>query len=203
SGLLLGGVLMLVHIDQTDAAERVHNAWLRTIEDGIHTYDIFTENVSKRKVGTKEFAAAVVERLGQTPQTLKPVHYKHAAPAKHASRAEAAAPKSELVGVDVYVEWSPRTTDDLAAQVEKANGGGLKIDMIDNRGVKVWPGGMSETLCTDSFRCRFLAPNGSSVTSKQVLDLLRRVDDLGLNIAKTENLRTYDGQPGFTLAQGQ
>ncbi len=57
SGLLLGAVLMLVHIDQPEAAERVHNAWLRTIEDGIHTYDIFTEGVSTQKVGTKEFAA--------------------------------------------------------------------------------------------------------------------------------------------------
>ncbi|MGH9665254.1 MAG: NADP-dependent isocitrate dehydrogenase, partial [Bryobacteraceae bacterium] len=181
SGLLLGAVLMLVHIGQTDIAERVHNAWLRTIEDGVHTYDIFTEGVSKRKVGTKEFAAAVAERLGRTPQTLKAVHYEHAAPAKHVAHAEKAAPRAELIGVDVFVEWSRRTPDDLAAQIEKANGGGLAIDMIDNRGVKVWPGGMPETLCTDSFRCRFLAPNGSSVTSKQVLDLLRRVDDLGLN----------------------
>src|SRR5437879_443166 len=33
SGLLLGGVLMLIHIGQQDVAERVHNAWLRTLED--------------------------------------------------------------------------------------------------------------------------------------------------------------------------
>src|SRR5947209_5060929 len=76
SGLLLGGVMMLVHIHQQDVAERVHNAWLRCIEDGIHTYDIFDESVSKQKVGTKEFARAVVERLGKKPQTLKAVTYK-------------------------------------------------------------------------------------------------------------------------------
>src|SRR5205085_11744919 len=75
SGLLLGAVLMLVHINQADVAERVHNAWLRTIEDGVHTYDIYAEGVSREKVGTKEFAEAVVERLGQTPQTLKAVSY--------------------------------------------------------------------------------------------------------------------------------
>src|SRR5215208_6217027 len=55
SGLLLAGVMMLVHIDQPDVAERVHNAWLRTLEDGIHTYDIFDESVSRQKVGTREF----------------------------------------------------------------------------------------------------------------------------------------------------
>ena len=67
---------MLVHIDQPEAAERVHNAWLRTLEEGVHTYDIFTERISKEKVGTKEFANAVVERLGKRPNTLKAVTYK-------------------------------------------------------------------------------------------------------------------------------
>src|SRR5256884_145501 len=75
SGLLLAAVMMLVHIDQPDVATRVHNAWLRTLEDGIHTYDIFTEGVSKQKVGTREFAEAVVARLGQEPEMLKPIHY--------------------------------------------------------------------------------------------------------------------------------
>src|SRR5205085_10929178 len=45
SGLLLGAVMMLVHIGQTDVAEHVHNAWLSTIEDGVHTYDIYSEGV--------------------------------------------------------------------------------------------------------------------------------------------------------------
>src|SRR5438874_12434033 len=65
SGLLLGAVMMLVHVGQTNIAERVHNAWLRTIEDGIHTYDIYDEGISKQKVGNKELAQAVVERLGK------------------------------------------------------------------------------------------------------------------------------------------
>ena len=75
SGLLIASVLMLVHIGQPETAERVHNAWLRTIEDGIHTYDIFTEGVSAQKVGTKEFACAVIARLGQKPYRLQPASY--------------------------------------------------------------------------------------------------------------------------------
>ncbi len=67
SGLLLGAVMMLVHIDQPDVATSVHNAWLRTIEDGIHTYDIYVDGVSKQRVGTREFADAVIARLGQVP----------------------------------------------------------------------------------------------------------------------------------------
>ncbi|MBV8340010.1 MAG: NADP-dependent isocitrate dehydrogenase, partial [Candidatus Eremiobacteraeota bacterium] len=70
SGLLQGAVLMLLHIGQIEVAARVQNAWLKTIEDGIHTYDIYKEGVSREKVGTSEFARAVVARMGQTPVTL-------------------------------------------------------------------------------------------------------------------------------------
>src|SRR5437763_10889320 len=35
SALLLGAVMMLVHIGRPAVAERVHNAWQRTIEDGV------------------------------------------------------------------------------------------------------------------------------------------------------------------------
>src|ERR1700755_1132244 len=110
SGLFLGAVMMLVHIGQTDVAERAHNAWLRTMEDGVHTYDIYKEGVSKEKVGTREFAEAVVERMGQRPETLKAVAYKSGAAeeAPSATRAagEAVASKKETVGVDVYLEWA-------------------------------------------------------------------------------------------------
>ncbi|KLT71823.1 hypothetical protein PL75_11575, partial [Neisseria arctica] len=61
SGLLLAAVQMLVHINQKDVAEKVQNAWLKTIEDGVHTYDIFKEDVSKQRVGTDAFADAVIE----------------------------------------------------------------------------------------------------------------------------------------------
>jgi isocitrate dehydrogenase len=200
SGLLLGGVLMLVHIGQPDVAARVHNAWLRTMEDGVHTYDIFRDGVSKQKVGTKEFGDAVVARLGQNPQTLKTVAYSAAAePPKAVQLAPRVA--TELVGVDVYVEWASADPNALAAVAEKANGEGLKLQMISNRGVKVWPGGMSETFCTDSFRCRFMGDNGAN--HQQILGLLGRVLSQNLEIVKTEYLRTFEGVAGYTLAQGQ
>jgi isocitrate dehydrogenase len=201
SGLLLGSVLMLVHIGQHDIAERVHNAWLSTMEDGIHTYDVYSEGVSRQKVGTKEFAQAVATRVGKQPQTLKAAHYKPA-PVKQA-RAQAiarTASQMKLDGIDVYVAWPALTPNDLAAAIQKADGDGLQLTMIDNRGVKVWPGGMSETFCTESFRCRF---TGDEVTQRQMLALLGRVLDQGIEIVKTETLRSYDGQLGYTLAQGQ
>ncbi len=121
SGLLLGAVLMLVHINQPEVAERVHNAWLRTIEDGIHTYDIFTEGASKEKVGTKEFACAVVARLGKKPQTLKPVTMRPRPPRAHAAfhASSQPEPKVDLVGVDVYVNWPSLDNDKLAAVLQQ------------------------------------------------------------------------------------
>jgi isocitrate dehydrogenase len=201
SGLLLGGVLMLVHIGQHDVAERVHNAWLRTMEDGVHTYDIFKEGTSKQKVGTKEFADAVVARLGQVPQTLKAVKYS-AKPAHQTAPEKATGEtKKELVGIDVYIEWPAKTPNDLAGVIGKASGDGLNLEVIANRGVKVWPDGSPETFCTDNFRCRFKSTGVA--TPQQIGALMGRIMGLGLTVVMTVGLRNIDGKPGFTLAQGQ
>jgi isocitrate dehydrogenase len=203
SGLLLGAVLMLVHINQPEAAARVHNAWLRTVEDGIHTYDIYTEGSSKEKVGTKEFAQAVVARLGQKPNTLKPVSYAAAPPRAETARRAASRPepKVDLIGVDVYVNWPSLDNDKLAAVLQQTAGDRLTLTMMSNRGVKIWPDAQPDIFCTDNYRCRFAAADG--VTQAQIIGLLGRIADTGMEIVKTENLRNYDGKAGYTLAQGE
>jgi isocitrate dehydrogenase len=204
SGLLLGAVMMLVHIDQADIAERVHNAWLRTIEDGAHTYDIYEEGVSKQKLGTKEFAEAVVNRLGQKPQTLKTISY-GAAPRPLASKAEAQRPlaKKETVGVDVYVGWRNSDTDSLAAKLAPLAPSGLKLTMLTSRGIKVWPDGAPETFRVDECRCRFLSEKGGPVSQAQIVDLLGRITGAGLEFVQTETLATFDGEKGFSMGQGE
>jgi isocitrate dehydrogenase len=203
SGLLLGAVMMLVHVGLTEHAERVHNAWLRTIEDGIHTYDIYDEKVSKQKVGTKEFAEAVVERLGQTPLILKARKYKKSDESL-ANVKDRKAPVKELVGVDVFLDWTRGSANDLGTALSKVNGGGVKLTMISNRGVKVWPGGHSETFCSDHWRCRFLPESeGGKVAHSQVVSLLDRIANEGYDFIKTEGLYTFDGERGFSLDQGE
>ena len=203
SGLLLGAVMMLVHVGLTEHAERVHNAWLRTIEDGIHTYDIYDEKVSKQKVGTKEFAEAVVARLGQTPQILNARKYSKG-DESHASVTSKQAPQKELVGVDVFLDWTSGSANDLGSAVSKVNGEGVKLTMISNRGVKVWPGGHTETFCSDHWRCRFLPESdGGKVAHGQIVSLLSRIAGAGYDFIKTEGLYTFDGQRGFSLDQGE
>lgn len=202
SGLLLAAVMMLVHIGQPDVAERVHNAWLRTIEDGIHTYDIYDPAVSTEKVGTRAFGQAVIERLGQEPQTLRPARYERATGAAPRS-AIGQRPRAEkaMVGVDMFVEWTGRSPDELAAAIQPLAADGLELAMISNRGTKVWPDGAPETFCTDHWRCRFQARD--QATHGQVIGLLTRANDAGIDVIKTEHLYTFDGKPGYSLGQGQ
>jgi isocitrate dehydrogenase len=202
SGLLLGAVMMLVHIDQPDVAEQVHNAWLKTIEDGVHTYDVYDEGVSKQKVGTKEFAAAVVARLGQRPRTLKTVRYEktHKPPAARAAVEQPLARK-ETVGVDVYIGWRNSDTDALAAKLAPLALPGLPLTMLTSRGIKVWPNGAPETFRVDECRCRFLSVKG--VSQGEIVDLLHRITAAGLEFVQIETLTTFDGEKGFSMGQGE
>lgn len=203
SGLLLAGIMMLVHIGQTEAATKIHNAWLTTLEDGIHTYDIFKPNISKQKVGTKEFAAAVIARLGKLPQTLKSVHYSsESKQTQHTSKlAKKNSESKETVGVDVFIDFH-ETVDVLVNKIKKANKGELNLAMISNRGATVWPHKHPETSCVDSWRCRFVAPKkGSSISHKQIVELLQHFAEEGIDFTHTENLCTFGGRPGYTLAQ--
>src|SRR5918912_1723544 len=160
SGLLLAAVMMLVHIGQPDVAARVHNAWLRTIEDGVHTYDIYSERMSTQKVGTKEFADAVIARLGQQPRTLKSVDYEVAQEHRVCRRPAAGArlpARNDMGGVDLFLDWLDGTADQLAEALQRL-GGDLELTLISDRGVKVWPDGFPETYLTGHWRCRFMAP---------------------------------------------
>ncbi len=204
SGLLLAAIQMLVHIKQADIAEKVENAWLKTLEDGIHTYDIFTEGKSKQKVGTKEFAQAVIERLGQKPSQLKQAKYDANVAVKLYEYKRPAPAKKELIGSDVFVHWGG-TPSELAAKVNAANSNSnLKLVMISNRGTKVWPEGKKETFVTDHSRCRFKRPDLQSVVDKaELVTLLGDLNKAGIDFIKTENLYTFDGEYGFTRAQGE
>jgi isocitrate dehydrogenase len=200
SGLLQGAILMLLHIGQVEAATRVQNAWLRTIEDGIHTYDIYKEGVSTRKVGTKEFAAAVIERLGQAPVKLASAHYRPASSTKEAAAlTKAASPQTKvLVGVDVYLDWDKGKPEELGASLTRLGAGHMKLQAVFNRGTVVWPNGIPETFCTDHWRARFLGSDGITLEHRDVLALLGRISEAGYDFIKTEHLYTFDGIPGYS-----
>ena len=207
SGLIHGAIMMLAHIGQRDVAEKVHNAWLRTIEEGIHTPDVYKEGISTEAVGTREFAAAVIERLGQLPEKLKVAEYPESAETistAYVPSTNLRTIRKETVGVDIFLEWSGGLPSELGEILKRADTQGLQLQMITNRGVKVYPEGMPETFCTDHWRCRFHSVNkGTHVSTAQIVELLTRTDALGLELIKLENLCTFDGELGYSLGQGQ
>jgi isocitrate dehydrogenase len=202
SGLLHGAILMLVHIGQFSVAEAVHNAWLKTIEDGVHTYDIYTEGVSKEKVGTREFADAVIARLGQRPHTLKPAEYAADRPMNLAIRPAGKPPMKVRVGVDIFIDRRDGNPDTIATMMQLFNVPGVKLTVISNRGTKVWPDGNPDTYWSDHWSCRFEG-KGELFTAQHVVKLLEAADRAGFDVIKTEGLYTFNGERGYSLAQGE
>jgi isocitrate dehydrogenase len=203
SGLLVAATQMLVHVGLAREAELIKNAWLCTLEDGIHTADIYRQGLSNELVGTDGFTKAVIERLGSVPRQLQPVRYQ----ATGIQAAITPTPRSAkaLVGVDVFLDWDEpgRDPNALGAGLMRALPPGWQLKMITNRGVKVYPDGLPETFCTDHWRCRFVPASDGTVSFDQVLVLLSAVHAAGFEIIKTEHLYTYDGERGYSLGQGE
>ncbi|MFN6943730.1 MAG: NADP-dependent isocitrate dehydrogenase [Cytophagaceae bacterium] len=205
SGLILGAIQMLVYIGQADIAEKIHNAWLKTLEDGIHTGDIYKEGLSTKKVGTKEFGDALIERLGKKPEKFDPVTYTNTRITIKENLSQVKA-KKELVGVDIFLDWTgkDKNPDELGELIKDISSGPFKLKMITNRGIKVYPEGHPETFCTDHWRCRFTSKTMDQEGSyEDVLALSKILIEKKLDIIKTENLCRFDGKISFSLGQGE
>ncbi len=203
SGLLRGAVLMLNHIGEGEAASKIEKAWFKTIEDGIHTPDIYREGSSTQKVGTREFADAVIANLGQEPKQLKV----NAAAVTDAFTLpvlkERPLAEKVLVGVDVFADDTDKNPDEVAKRLQAIEANGLELLMITNRGVKVWPNGFDETYCTNHWRCRFMPKDGGSISKADIVQILGNAVEKGVDVIKTENLYEFDGKKGYSLGQGQ
>jgi len=203
SGLLQGAIMMLNHINQSAVAERIQNAWLKTIEEGIHTYDIYKEGTSKKKVGTQDFADAIISNLGKTPKTLKSVRYAATAQLQLKPYLRPATKIKVLLGVDVFVHWSGTDPNLLAQHLLPLQTDTLELTMITNRGIKVWPEGFEETFCTDHWRCRFKTKSNRTMNKNEIIQILQQAERAKIDTIKTENLYSFDGIPAFSLGQGQ
>lgn len=205
SGLLLAAVQMLVHLGQGKVAEKIHNAWLRTIEDGIHTADMYQEGQSQKKASTKSFAQALQDRLGEEPKELPAVRYEDA-PAQDLSyqrKSSAKALRRELVGVDVFLFEAEKGPSEIAERLlQIAQSQPFELQVITNRGVKVWPKGLKETFCTDHWRCRFVAVSTRAAAPDDIWKLLWDLSNAGFDVIKSENLYLFDGEKGYSIAQG-
>ncbi len=212
TSLLLSGLMMLRHIGLYRDAAIIENALLATLEDGVHTGDVKGD---KDPVGTAAFAQAVADRLGKHPSG------REARPVPDANSPDFTPPErptvnklmrtfettpSQVAGCDIYLD-SLLPVLDIAGRLERlAEGTPFKLTMMSNRGTQVWPSGSLYTENVDYWRCRFELRNPDlhlgQIGQMPIVHLLRKVAEK-FTITDFQPLRTYDGMPGYSLAQGQ
>ncbi len=197
SGLINAAVQMMVYLGQPDVAATMHNAWLATIEEGVHTADIYNEKTSREQVGTKAFAAAVIERLGKKPQQLpEAIYNKRENGSLHYKRTPSSTQR-ELVGIDIYV-YSDAEACAFTDKLRAIDTNHLELKLITNRGTRIYPDGFPETFCVDHWRCRYQPREGSNPTPHELLQLQETLIKHDIDIIKTENLYTFDDSPAFS-----
>jgi isocitrate dehydrogenase len=201
SALLHGAIQMLVHIGQNDIAEKIHHAWLLTLEKGLHTADVYREGHSQKLLGTSEFADQIIKRLGQSPAQLHAPSYADSKPLVLPAVGHKVPCTKTLVGIDVFLQWQKGEPRDLGNKLTLYGSNELVLQLITNRGVKVWPEGFPETYCVDHWRCRFMSPN-EHLTFDEILSLQTGLHNAGYDVVKTENLYNFHGEPGFAAVHG-
>ena len=203
SGLLNGAIMMLVHIGQGNIAANIENAWKKTIEDGVHTVDIYNDKTSSKKVGTKEFAEEVVERLGQKPSNLKIADYSASvSQSKDFSYEIDDSEEKTLVGVDIFVDIHANSAEEIAKKVNVLDAGSMVMKTIASKGLKVWPRNDEYLIESDHWCCRFM-PDSGTITHSEIVSLLNKFSAAGIDFVKVENLYEFDGKRGYSLAQGE
>ncbi|WPX99398.1 Isocitrate dehydrogenase [Candidatus Megaera polyxenophila] len=204
SGLLNGAIMMLVHIGQGEIAALIENAWKKTIEDGVHTADIYNTETSTKKVGTKEFAEEVVKRLGHNPSKLTVAAYNSSTAQKSKSLGYEINinEKKTLVGVDIFIDMNVNSAHDVAAKINHVDAGPMVLRTISSKGLKLWPREESFFMNSDHWCCRFM-PDSGEITHQDITNLLGKLANAKIDFIKVENLYNFDGKPGYSLAQGE
>lgn len=229
TGLLNAAVMMLNHIGQYEAANNIKNAVNKTIEDGIHTADIFNPEVSTRKVGTAEFTSEVINRLGQKPQTLPESNFsapksqtdKNVYETGLAVRSEAGKEflnqEKKLIGFDLFVDWQEEF-ENLVEKLHDIESEILEIKMITVRGLLFWPNIDEEDLPKfpkGHTRLRFIGKgitgkasteiidHNKSIKHSDIIDMMKVFAEKNIDFIKYEGLYLFDNKPGYLAGQGE
>ena len=207
SGLLQGAIMMLNHLNMQDKAELIQNAWLKTIESGYHTADIYTKAESVEKCTTTSFTNHLIGFLGEKPLKLKAAHYvtgKKSDSTKKATLTISEASKKikqSLHGVDIFIKHFTDDIQNFGSQIQASGHGDLALQMISTRGLSVWPSCNRDDLSGNFWRCRFFSEK--EITYDNILTVLTDLHKKGFTILKTENLNHFNGSEGYSKAQGQ
>ncbi len=219
TGLIQAAVMMLVHIGQNEVAAEIRNALYKTIEDGIHTADIYNQKTSKQKVGTAEFTKNVIKNLGQKPSQLPLANFSKSIK-KTEIRTEKPTTileKKSLIGFDLFIDWQEKF-DDLLVLLKTMESEKLEVKMISAKGLLLWP--LSDKHMMPNYSkgltvLRFIGKGISGKSSNEIIDssktilhqdiitMLTILNEKKFDFVKYEGLYLFDGKPGYTLGQGE
>ena len=204
SGLLNAAILMLEHLENYDTATTIQNALLKTLEDGIHTADIYQEEKSIKKASTKEFTDAVTSNLGKKPKKIICNTVKNSQKINIPTSIKPKIVEQELVGVDLYLQCNTSELEKVISNIQEFKNKELLLHLVSSRGIIIWPNRATESIECDFFRFRFLKKvKAENPTQEDIIKLLQYLNDLGIHISGVQSLFSYDKKIGFSLAQGE
>ncbi|WP_333024015.1 isocitrate dehydrogenase [Wolbachia endosymbiont of Pentidionis agamae] len=198
SGLLNAAIQMLMHIGQTNTAKIVYDAWLKTLEDGLHTADLYNKKTSKVKVTTSEFAEAVMGNLGKKPEILSELVVDNVTYDKITNNIQTGCvidyKVKNLVGSDITIAWDNESNVDQLVNLFKLSK--IQVISIYAKGLLVWPG--NSIYSSDQITCRFMQINEKEdISSSDINDILVELEENNFDVVKMEKLYFYDGEEGF------
>jgi isocitrate dehydrogenase len=200
--MILSGVMMLRHLGMFEEAALMENAVIATLEEGkAMTRDVVGD---EKQAGTIGYTDEIIKNLGKKPQEWKIREYKPIKLPQLPPDADYVKAKTRQVcGVDIFVE-SALDKVTLGQSLEKiTEGRDLYLKMVDSRGTKVYPPNDVLTDNVDAWRARFmLRDDAGELSDAQLIDLLQAVA-AEHSWAHVEKLQRFDGEDGFSKAQGE
>tara|TARA_R110002072_G_scaffold42064_10_gene117973 strand:+ start:126646 stop:128121 length:1476 start_codon:yes stop_codon:yes gene_type:complete len=208
TSLLLSGLIMLRHIGMRKTAAIIENSLLYTLESGVHTGDVKGKG---EPVGTKDFAGAIAANLGKNPETIegcavpaseKLAHTLPVRPSVNSLMTTHEQVQSTVCGCDIFLE-TVLTPLELAARLQRlCESTPFKLTVISNRGTQVWPTGSPYTELVNECCVRFELVDGTVIGQGPTVHLLAKVAEK-FTVTEFIPIKMYDGERGFSLAQGQ
>lgn len=210
TALILSSVMMLRHLGEDAAAQRIEDAVFVTLEEGhAVTLDVARQTGDvEASVSTSGYTDAIIANLGRKPSAdfRRPPVARDVAPAAPPQRwsygLAARGIESRLVGVDVYLE-SDESPDALGMGLAALAEPEFELQLISTRGTVVWPHGTAKADPVGWWQARF-GPHDDA-TDIDDAAISRLLDRIGLAYrwVSVEKLPVHGSIEGFTRAQGQ
>jgi isocitrate dehydrogenase len=223
TGLIQATVMMLNHLNESATANLIRNALYKTIEDGIHTPDIFNQNISHKQVGTQEFAEAVIKNLGKNPEKLPVANFKNNSSIKNEflnsdkSNNSIKISNKKLIGFDLYIDWH-KNFSELLNLLKSLESQKFELKMISAKGLLLFPlldiNNMPEyngDLTSLRFVGKGICGKSSSdiinpdilVNHQEIIDFIKYLCEKNFDFVKYEGLYLFDNKVAFTSGQGE